>query len=692
MPNTVKKKLNQKKLSSLLSKIPHTFGENFIKRAYASMAGVSVFQSFLEEKGVKISSCPPLHLNPVLLEKLDIADIRLENNVIIDVRAVVSEEYPQVCVPAEHFTKGAQPDIYVGIKINKDFTEAEITGFVKTGDIKRTKGNEHYFIVDAEDLTTVNDIEKAINSIPKKEKTFFALDHEKAAGLFIPFIDGTITEDDSNYLLEHISGCPECGKHLNNTVNLDFMLKNEKEKLLLETDYTLRLFAGDPVLAREEEITFIEETPEEKTSGTSTPRDWADELAANLIKEEDGELRDLSQEDLPEIEPVIEKQEIPEEEKAAEETVSAEEVPSDDVENILESLNDVEVIQGEEDIDNILSFFESEQYTGESQPESVSEIPKPVEPEIIKAEPEIKEEKYRGDVKIQKGDKMGYTSVIDSGGKEEEDLDFIIEDDAFAENLMPERDLREIFEAEIYDYKDRKTEPKKDLKTVFKSLLEDKSVIAFTVAVSLSTTVLFLYLGQINKQVQITNKSKTNNQHIKQPDIVNNTAANNNKTEIKREREPLKTYTRQIVKVIRPDIDIEIKGEKAEEPGNNIAETTVRKHKEIEVKNISWELPADIARDTKVKEYFLEIGQKLKTAIAGDLNTHKVDAQNSIINIYTELNPGGNVIKSKIALSSGIEKADNICLNTLNRTIKKYKFPAASSKRDKIRFILSIRT
>lgn len=893
MPKTIKKEINQRKLSSLSDKIFNKANESFIQRAFVVFGAVEAFKEYLEEKGIKISGHSPLHLNPTLLERFDIADIKLKNNVVIDIRAIAGDDYPHMCIPREHFLKGIQPDIYLAIKVDKNLEHAEIIGFIKTEDISQAKGNKHYFIVEAEDLVPIADIEKTISSISRKEQAFLAIDHEKVTGMYIPFIENNLSQEAQNYLLEHLSACGECRDEFNNLSSLYHSLNNEKEKLFLEEDYTLRLLTNDPVLAKNREVeinirdedeekpidiealgydplkkenpldelereleeeepleieSIEEETPEEdvlveeptedfeeeepvdiesirevtkneatvlkeelqedieeepfeierikdkkpeeaplfeelleedlieiksvedKTTGkdvleeepagkslaedsleikpktTHTPRDWADELAANLISgqkekkplEEDFSATDLRKQDF-EVEelkedklgesPLLEEPEnvLKEDfketeeltlEQKSEDFAAAPTKPTNtskieekkekkdsterelELEDILESLDDVEILQGEEDIDNLLSFFDPGEDTEgpakienrPSEPVPLHQTPKQPQKSVI-PEDEPLEKKDRGDIKVQAGDNMGYTSVLDTREKGNENLNFIVEEDAAAAaEVIPNEDLMQIFgvDTELAPPKTEKVESAKNIKSILKRLVEDKSVVAFTVAISLSTTVLFLYLGQINKQVQIANTSSSTSEN-------QSTSQENENLEIfiRREREPLKSYTRQIIKVVKPEKkdengleQFQDEKEKVEVIKKEIASAP----QELEIKSISWELTAEVARNTKVKEYFLEIGEQIKSSLAKELMIPGANVKNSRVDIYAELNSNGNIITGKIARSSGIEQIDTICLDNLKKVINKYKIPDSSLRQDKIKFILLIRT
>ena len=748
MPKTVKKNIDKTKFSLILSKIPQMASENFTKRLFVSMLAVEAFQEYLKENDIEISDKPTLHSIPAVVEKFDLADIKLSNNVSIDIRTVVGKEYPHLCIPREHFQKGIQADIYVGVRIDANFKKAEIIGFVKAEDLSQSKGNQYYLIVNSDELTPVGDIENAIKSITHSEKMFYALDHEKAAGLFIPFIDKSISDDEEDYLLKHISSCRECRTEFKRISTLDYDLRKEKNKLLLDLDYTLRLITNDPVFSRKEEVEvniqeetseeledvleespedvfeeFIEEKPPEVKK--ISHRDWADELAANaaaknqedteektLLSEEslmDTDLRDqevpsqdlsektledLAEPEKPELEKVEEKFEVEklELEEKPDSNIPEPVIEENEVEDILESLNDVETLQDEENIDSLLSFFDHEMDNQENE----------IKPEIFE-ETKVLEEQDKNDtlgieplhaekdtnIAKTKGEEIGYTSVL-RGGNIDENIDILVKEDMASIEEIRQEDLMHIFDVDIPDYKvEKDKEPSnKDIKSMVKSLLENKNLILFASGGFAIVLLMLLLAVQLKQQLQNPNNSPNN-------PLNANSTDTEEQLPVKRERKPLTSYTREIVKVVKPEKTFE---ESQYKKINEIKKHRIATNdntpelKEIKIKDISWELPSSVVQNSQMKEYFLNIGQQLTNNLSKELYLSGGDVENSIITIYAELNSKGEIVTSKISESSGIEKVDKICINALSKTTKQYKLPATSLNQNKIKFLLLIRT
>lgn len=781
----INQKLNNKKKFSLLGKIKCVKNKKFQAEIFASLLAVEAFSDYLEKKGISVSRENGLCNALQLIEELNIADIRTKNNVVIDVRTILGDEYPQICIPRGHFSEEFRPDIYVGVRIDKNFEMAEFIGCVKADDVPRTKGNENYFVAEAGELSSIEDIEKIVNSIEVKGKQYIALDHEKAANLFLSFIDKTISEENKRYLISHLASCNECKAAFINLCNLDRSLNSVKNKLLLDEDYTLRLFSGDPVLAGDEEIEI--DIPEEKTkeeviedlqeeeipenipeeeeiiaeepevveedkdttqkeaSKRKNPIDWADQLVNNAperepqkensLFEESSELQTPKKDDDIDIfineeslspsafddnaldenqffdehklsseesvfaldeteETLIKSEKLKDEpEKIAREVVQdisekekvkPFEQKDEALENILETLNDVEIINEEDDIDSLLSFFD---HDGEKEPLSsnsgqaqfaFSPEPPRDKPSVVAGnkEPTIKE---AGD----------YATVLGSTSSDENDvIDILLYEERDIEEISQE-DLLNIFETDSAHNKDEEQKEKAVQKFSIKPFLKDKKVVALTATIALSATILLLSLGQFDKPIEISKTNQNNNSSNNQ---VNNIVSIKSLEE--RTRQPLTFYTRDIVKTVKYKKKIAKKPAKYEEEQVIISKQEEKKpeFKEINIKNVSWELSASVMKEPKIKKYFLDAGYELKKHLSKNLYIPELEVKNAKIDIFAELDMKGNIINSRVFRGSGSKEVDKICLESLTKIIKGNPFPKVvlNGKKIKLKLLISI--
>lgn len=820
MLNVFNKKSNKDLFDLILSKINCLRNTDAGQEALVACIGACVISEFLNAQDIKIKLEDGLCSSFSILNEYELANIRTDNNLKIGIRAVVGDEYPQMCIPKEHFSKGMCSDIYVGVKINKNLDEIEITGFIKAEDVPRTKGTKYYYIVESAELNSINEIKEALESIDKQTKIFLASDHEKAAALFFPFIDKTISEEDRSYFLEHLSNCNECRKEFSRVCWLNNVFKKEQNNLLIDNDYTLRLFAGDPVLEGEEteivlqeeesvfditdsaseiikdsenftdkiEIKSDEESSEQEIEISKkkkrTPRDWADELIGeqltdssekeneltetNLSNETLGELQEdiltpiedeslditehenfienkLSEQEFFSEENLKQKEEIASPDILSKEEdfsfdnkdetkkeVKREELDSPDIldvsldnkderkedqnsseteiENILDHLDDVEIIQGEDDINNILSFFDPtydhlQHKTDDSNIEK--EKTKQEQSEPIFIQPSENEGAAKNTQPLKDDDVLYTPSDIDNlvtANIDDPDFDIILHEEGHSREIerinssveiLRQEDLLSMFDSPESEYNTLSKENKINLKELLGKIIKDKSMLAFTVGITLTTTVMFVYLGQINQQVEIANKPET---EITKPIVENKRAEKNtlqSQNEVKakaatvgiaekRTRTPIKSYSREIEKVVKyekkiklPDSDINENSNVELNANSSISEEKQEsKILKFNIKNISWELSPEIARNSEIKKYFVEISDLIENTLNEKFDDLlELGLERTKLNIELELSNKGTILKDEISLSSGSESFDRACLNVLYEAIKDNKIP-----------------
>lgn len=115
-----------------------------------------------------------------------------------------------------------------------------------------------------------------------------------------------------------------------------------------------------------------------------------------------------------------------------------------------------------------------------------------------------------------------------------------------------------------------------------------------------------------------------------------------------------------------------------------LAEAFTRRTYEVNIRNISWEITADMAANPVFKNYILVTGQALKSALARDLSQSKERALNSQMEIMTVIDLNGNIQEAKVVQSSGSKEVDEICLAAYKTTIQFTKLPKINVNRDKI--------
>jgi len=267
MPKAFAKKIEIQNKIEIKAAVSSINDLNLQKKAFMSLVASNVLCEYLREQEIKILSENNSLSGLLLLKDFDIANITVENNIKIAVRAFVGDDYPQMCIPRSHFLNNILADIYVGVRLETTIENAEFVGFIEVDQINRQAGNDKYVSIDVNNLKSIDAIKQAINSSGRRKNSHLALDHEKARELFFQYIESRITSSDKEFFARHISSCTQCSEEFNHIIELDNMIKTVGHKFNFEEnnneDYTLKLFAGDPsLIGQEVEINLEEENIE----------------------------------------------------------------------------------------------------------------------------------------------------------------------------------------------------------------------------------------------------------------------------------------------------------------------------------------------------------------------------------------------------------------------------------------------
>ena len=229
---TVIKKINERDRQNANNFISCLESESAKKRACISRIVLASFNSFLREKGFLInnSNCSDI---PMLMDEFDVADIKLESGLKIDIRAIVGDEYPQMIIPKDHRAFEFTPDIYVGAKINKALSQIEFVGFSEARGLDFSSSNRNYFFVDITSLRSMTDFSKAAKSILPKQHMYLTLDHNNARDLFLSFIDGKLSGLDKEFLIKHLATCESCRVEFNELYHFNRKLNSIKRSDLI---------------------------------------------------------------------------------------------------------------------------------------------------------------------------------------------------------------------------------------------------------------------------------------------------------------------------------------------------------------------------------------------------------------------------------------------------------------------------
>ena len=171
-------------------------------RAYVNALGAEACIKYLEEEGISASAVYNMHNIRKVLEEFDISDVML-SNIYIDVRVIYNEN--EIFVPKAHFDYNLIPDIYVVLKINKDYSETEFLGFFEPKMINKNNENNEYYFIEKEKLSSPSDLKNYIENFNGNTNSAISeADAENAENLMIAMSDHNINETDKKTLLNFL--------------------------------------------------------------------------------------------------------------------------------------------------------------------------------------------------------------------------------------------------------------------------------------------------------------------------------------------------------------------------------------------------------------------------------------------------------------------------------------------------------
>lgn len=153
-------------------------------RAVANVLAVKLAERYFLSDGYTPDVGSGLHNIPSIVDSLDISDLYL-NGTFIDVRVYFSEE--ELSVPKLHFDLGMVPSVYMFIKLDKDLSSYEVTGFIRPDYIDKNNLKDDYYYVREDDLSSLYDVESNF-------KTVYDVFDGSSEDLY-SFVDGSIDEN-----------------------------------------------------------------------------------------------------------------------------------------------------------------------------------------------------------------------------------------------------------------------------------------------------------------------------------------------------------------------------------------------------------------------------------------------------------------------------------------------------------------
>ncbi len=169
-------------------------------RAYINALGAELVMKYLASEGIDISDTHNMHSISKILEKIDISDILLPN-IHIDVRVIFDEN--QIFIPKTHFQLEITPDIYVVLKLAKDFSHVEFLGYFEPDSLNLKLCNNDYYFFEKEKLHAPSTLKQFIKNFTGNTSRGLSQDDIlRGRELSIAMADHNISDSEQKELIE----------------------------------------------------------------------------------------------------------------------------------------------------------------------------------------------------------------------------------------------------------------------------------------------------------------------------------------------------------------------------------------------------------------------------------------------------------------------------------------------------------
>ena len=178
-----------------------SFVKSAIKnRAYINALGAELFIKYLASEEINASETHNIHSISKILEKFDVSDIMLPN-IHIDVRVVFDEN--QIFIPKNHFTYEITPDVYVVLKLSKDFSHVEFLGYFEPKILNLKLKNHDYYFIGKDKLSSPDTLKQFIKNFPGNTSRGISQENIlRGRELSIAMADHNISDDELKELIE----------------------------------------------------------------------------------------------------------------------------------------------------------------------------------------------------------------------------------------------------------------------------------------------------------------------------------------------------------------------------------------------------------------------------------------------------------------------------------------------------------
>lgn len=264
----------------------NSFAHSAVKnRVYINTLGAKLGMKFLASEDIDVSNVHNMHSIKKILEEIDIADIML-SNIHIDVRVVYDEN--AIFIPKSHFEYGLTPDIYLVLKLAKDFSCVTFLGYFEPSLINKNNANSDFYFIEKEKLSPAVSLKKFISdykgstnsSVPREEI-------ENSERIIMAMADNDVSDEDRKYLIKQLTKSAELrDKFIEyenfETLSYKAMTDASINKKAISEDNIVNLSALDDLV----EFDNIQKVEETNTNDELLPIDGLEDIALDDIFDE----------------------------------------------------------------------------------------------------------------------------------------------------------------------------------------------------------------------------------------------------------------------------------------------------------------------------------------------------------------------------------------------------------------------
>ena len=212
------------------------------KRAFKALLCLDALADYLFLHGIEVDISRNLYKIFPINKELEFTDLHCRGR-FIDVLPVANDNY--VLIPKKHSMYGIIPDMYVVADYNQITHNVKFLGCIEGNKVDKTKQIDGYFVMETSQLKSPTVLEEMLNE--EKPLHLTNENHSEIASYFIDYLDGTISDDNKQQLLLHLTECKACRNVLTEFFDYETIAKQTQKYPEVFNDSTLDIVGAAAV-------------------------------------------------------------------------------------------------------------------------------------------------------------------------------------------------------------------------------------------------------------------------------------------------------------------------------------------------------------------------------------------------------------------------------------------------------------